>query len=392
VAEIYSFDLLAAALLVWMGLSPYGLIVSPSLMGIILGVRPSTGLFLFPLYIYFWQYHFRNKNISLRATLFFHAPAVIIVLTWLAPLLIKSGGFEGYLALYRTHNPVEKISVLQSIYRFSSYIITIVPTVLIFFIASIIKKSKREELQDILNRDASHQQLNILNVWIWPALIFFLLVHYSKGYLLINIIPIFMLCLFVLKDIRLRKIFMAIICSIQIIYFCFIPYHKPDPDIYLAPAKRNINIIGVWYERTRSEYQMSRSHIVALQNCHDFIAEVAESVVLLVGDKKYLFIDPTVRVSPRALQAHYPKIEITKYLPLLSDQYGYHHDRIQEARTDIHSMLAEAMIISRVDFIEKYLTDINIEFYKKDNNWGAFFVSGEDAAELKERYHQLFAR
>jgi len=392
VAEIYSFDIFASVLLVWMGLSPYALVVTPALMGLILGIRPSTGIFLLPLYIYFWQKHFRNGSISLKATFFYHAPALIILLSWLAPLLIRSGGIDNYLQLYSTSNPVENITVLQSMFRFSSYLITILPIVLVFYIAAMVRRNRAQKLFDILNEDFEDNQLFFLHWWLWPSLIFFIFVHYSKGYILINIIPIYILSLLLLKDVRLRKIISVTLIIVQIVYFCFVPYHNPNTQIYISSVQRKISAIQVWFERTTSEYFMGREHIVALQDCHDLIAETAEDVVMLVGDKQYLFFDPTVIVSPRAVQAHYPQMEITKYLPSFANQYGYHHERIQEARSGFSSMLTQSMIISRLDFIEEYLSDIKIELFKKDKNWGIFFVSAEEAPKLSARYSQLFGR
>ncbi len=392
VAEIYSFDLFASALLVWMGLSPHALIVTPSLMGLITGVRPSTGFLLLPLYIYFWQKHLKNKSISVRSALFYHSPAIIIILSWLAPMIIVSGGIESYLQLYVTNNPVEKITVLQNIFRFSSYMLLLIPPILIFLSAAIIKRNKAQGLIDILNEKSEKYDLSLLYWWLWPSLIFFIFIHYAKGYILICIVPILILVVFTLRNIGRRKRLLVITIFFQIVFFCVFPFNYPNPEIYMSPGQRQINLLEIWYERTTSEYLMSRSHIEALQECHEIIADAAESIELLVGDKNYLFFDPTVNVSPRAMQARYPNIRITKYLSSARDEYGFHYERIQEARRGLTSMLSAAMIISRIDFIEEYLSDLDIVLYKKDDIWGIFYISEEEAPRLTERYNKLFAR
>ncbi len=280
----------------------------------------------------------------------------------------------------------------KSLYRFSSYIITIIPIVLIFFIAAFIKRNRAQKLVDTLKNEILNRDFYFLHWWLWPPLIFFVFVHYSKGYILINIIPILILSFLLLKNQNLRKIITAAIVFSQILYFCFFPYNNPDPEIYFSPVQRQLDVFEIWYERTTSEYLMGRSHIVALQNCHDFISEAAESGVLHAGDKKYLFVDPTVIVSPRAIQAHFPQMEITKYLSSSADQFGYHNRRIQEARFGLIPMLSEAMIISRLDFIEEYLNDIDIEIFRKDKHWCIFFISEKESPKLSARYNQLFAR
>jgi hypothetical protein len=277
-------------------------------------------------------------------------------------------------------------------YRFSSYLITILPIVLVFLVADMVKRNRAKKLFDILYEDSSPNQLVFLHWWTWPSLIFFIFVHYSKGYILINIVPVFILSILLLKDTRLRKLISVAAIIGQVLYFCFIPYRNPNPQIYFSPVHRQLSPLQVWFERTTSEYFMGKEHIVALQDCHDFIAEIAENIVMLVGNKQYLYFDPTVIVSPRAMQAHYPKLKITKYLSSSLDHYGYHHQLSQEARSGFTSMLTESMIISRLDFIEAYLSDIKIEFFKKDKNWGIFFVNEEETPKLAARYNQLFGR
>ena len=77
--------------------------------------------------------------------------------------------------------------------------------------------------------------------------------------------------------------------------------------------------------------------------------------------KKYLFIDPTIIISARALQAQYPDISFAKISPRLSSVYEILHNLDLKRERSLKKILANAIFLSRKDFVDNYLQKINME-------------------------------
>jgi hypothetical protein len=392
VPEIYAFDLLLGSSLVWMGLSPYALIVTPSLMALGSGVRPSAALFLMPLYFYFWYVHLKQKSVSYQTAVFYHLPAVIILMGWIGPLVINAGSIGGLWHLYQTNNPMEKISIWQSMFRFSSYLAYLLPAVLLALIGLAFQKQTlfNQELVDRTYLDL--HKVRLLNLWLWPAVLFFIFIHYSKGYLLICMMPLLFLLFMGIKNILLRKRLLFFAVLSQAVIFLLQPFHYPDPQVYFNPSERRMNYVRVWVERSLSEYAMTRSQIYALQDCYDFIEPLTDHVLILMKQKRYLFIDPTVMISTRALQAMFPQNYFSKLLTGERNRFGSHFENGQEALSDVRDMIRRAVIISRTDFVRKYLQIITVEVLAENDRWTAFTVDGKDIIRLEKIYNELFLR
>jgi len=109
VSEIYAFDLFFSAAIAYPILSTRLVLLTPALMAIGCGIRPSSAVLLLPLYVYFWCQYFRKKTVSVKTIIISHMVAVVFLLLWLIPLISSAGGLHNYLQLYHMYNPIENI-------------------------------------------------------------------------------------------------------------------------------------------------------------------------------------------------------------------------------------------------------------------------------------------
>jgi hypothetical protein len=396
VAEIYAFDLFFGSFLVYLGLSPHKILFTPVLMAIAAGIRTSSPVLLFPLYIYLWQRQWKTQTVRLRMLILSHIAGIVFILIWLFPMITSAGGLSAYLGLYQTHYPVENISLLQNIYRFSSYASFIVTPLFIFWIGLLFTKGDRiwNSLRTVIEEHKA--LLKILIWWLLPPLAFFILVHYSKGYFMLCVAAFLVLGIILRTEFSSRKILLLIPIVLQTVFFLWMPFHLPDPQIKFAPGKRQLDPVRIWMERTGSDYLMARSRLGDQSACYQTIEKgvslLKKEKMSLRPRKEYLYLDPNCIVSVRALQAQYPDIKFTKYLIRWPAKYGFHQGLQAEARDNFLDMLLKAIIVSRTGFIQEYLTGLDIHAAKDENTWTYFTIDAKDAVELAAAYRSLFGR
>ncbi|MFQ5585067.1 MAG: hypothetical protein ACE5GL_11580, partial [Calditrichia bacterium] len=185
VTEIYAFDLFFGITLLGLGLSPRAIYATPFFMGFFSGVRPSSAVLLLPLYIFLWYRQIKSKKLSAPHVAAAHLVGIAGALLWVIPMIRSAGGLNQYLSLYSTNYPVEKISLLQNWYRFSSYFLFLIIPCLVLFVYKIIQKYYRKNsrwqqgLPGIQNIPGEFTSLMFW--WLIPPLLFFVFFHYSKG-------------------------------------------------------------------------------------------------------------------------------------------------------------------------------------------------------------------
>jgi hypothetical protein len=311
-------------------------------------------------------------------------------------MIASAGGLSTYMGLYQTHYPVENISLLQNIYRFSSYASFIVTPVIIFWI--ILLCTKGEGIWNGLQTAIEEHKalLKILTWWLLPPLAFFILVHYSKGYFILCVPAFLVLGIILRTEFSRRKILLFTLIILQTVFFLWMPFHLPDPQTKFAPGKRQLDPVRIWMERTGSDYLMARSRLGDQSACYQTIEKgvslLKKEKMSLRPRKEYLYLDPNCIVSVRALQAQYPDIKFTKYLMQWPAKYGFHQGLQAEARDDFLDMLPKAIIVSRTGFIQEYLTGLDIHAAKDENTWTYFTIDAKDAVELAAAYRSLFGR
>ncbi len=395
VPEIYAFDLFFSVLVILIGLSPRAIYFLPFVMGFLAGVRPSSGVLLFPVYLYLWYRQFKSPSFSGRKFWLAHLAGLVGLLLWLVPLVQSAGGFSQYLNLYRTNNPMESLTLLQNWFRFSAFAVFLALPYLLtgLFLLPVFFRKKERSFFSFSTPEADC--LPLLLWWLLPPLFFFLFVHYSKGYFLICALPFFALPGLVSLPRSLKRFLFSAIVGIQTLVFVAAPYVTPDIQVYFAPRVRTLSLPQVWWQRLRSVYLPSRSHLQATQENYRLFSQslrrLEQNAFVADRNENFLFLDPTFPLNVRSLQAKFPQYRFTTMSYTRQNLYLCYRGIEQEICSDFAGMLARAYIFSRSDFVNRYLADIpkRVQIAGKIT---VFTVGDSAAAALADRYREFFRR
>lgn len=355
--EVYSFDLVLSASLVLLGTNKKAIYLTPILLALGSGVRQTSGLLLFPLYIFLWWQKIRAKEISWGKLTAFHLVGIFFFLVWFLPMINSAGGLKEYISLYKTNSPLPNINLLQNIFQFSSYCFFVLTPLLIISLSLLYKKI------NIFSFAQTDKNLILLfAVWLVPSLLTFILFTYHKGYFLISVIPLYAFVGIFIERELLNKIIIfiviAIVIAIEILFFVTIPFRELPIVSILSPEKRNNNLAVIWVDRTFSPYLMSASRIYyqdqMIKELSNHIMEQKASTV---------FLDPTIYLSARGLQIRFPEIRFFTmdfYHPgTIIDYKGLN----VSVKRGMYDLLKNSLLITRRDFFETNLKLlINNEF------------------------------
>lgn len=390
VTEIYAFDLFYSVALIGLCYSNRGIYLSPFFLGFFAGFRPSSAALLLPLYVFLWYRYIKAFNPTVRKIAISHLIGGLGFLLWFIPMIHTAAGLTNYIALYQTNNPVQNISLLQNWYRMSSFTVFMVIPFIIpvgFWILKQIKSGNQQ------TKSAADVSLPIDFIWmlLWwlaPPLLFFVLFHYSKGYYLLNAIPMFGLIILAVYKSRYKSWLLGTSILLQILVFTAVPYSLPDIQTYISRPQRSLNLAEVWLERTRSVFLMASSQIRTL----DQIANEFETASKEFDQQhEFIFLDPTFPISPRAMQAKYPQMKFAGFDYFAKDRYQVYAGLNTESKTGFESMLSNAIVASQNEFVIQYLVDIRIDVYHSEG-MTYYAVPAEESEKLADRYEQLFSR
>jgi hypothetical protein len=390
ITEIYAFDLFYSIALVGLCYSNRGIYISPLFLGFFSGFRPSSAVLLFPLYIFLWYRHIKSSRPSVEKIATAHLIGALGFLLWFVPMVSTAGGLKEYISLYRTHNPVQDITLLQNWYRMSSFTVFMLIPFIIPVIFWIIEKSKLAKLKSsqISNIRMPMDFVRMSLWWLLPPSLFFILFHYSKGYYLLNAIPIFGLIIFLVRRSRFKYWLLGSSIVLQILVFIAAPYSLPNVQTCISRQNRQFNLAEVWWARTKSVFLMASSQIRALDEIADEF-EIASSQ--FEGKGRFIFLDPTFPISPRAMQAKYPQLKFTAFSYSQEDRYQLYTGLITRNETGLKTMIGKAIIASRTDFVNQYLQDVSLKMYHSPAL--TFYTIKPQNLEITAiRYDSLFSR
>jgi hypothetical protein len=390
VTEIYAFDLFYSIALVGLCYSRRGIVLSPFFLGFFSGFRPSSAALLLPLYVFFWYRYIKAFNPSVRKIAISHLIGGLGFLLWFIPMINSVGGLTNYIALYQTNNPVQNISLLQNWYRMSSFtVFMIIPFIIpvgFWFLKQMRSGNRKAKSEASMGLPADFIRVSLW--WLVPPLLFFMLFHYSKGYYLLNVIPMFELILLVVRKGRYKSWLLGSSIILQILIFTAVPYSLPDIQTYISRQHRALNLAEVWWVRTKSVFLMASSQIRAL----DQIANEFETASKEFDQEHgIIFLDPTFPISARAMQAKYPQMKFAGFDYFAKDHYQLYSGLNTEPKTGFESMLSNAIIASRNEFVIQYLVDIRIDVCHSEG-MTYYAVPAEESEKLAGRYEQLFSR
>jgi len=397
-SEIYAFDLFLGIAGMYLGTTNRLIYFLPLLFAGAAGVRQSSPVLLIPLYCYLWFRFHRDNGIDMKKFLVYHFFGVVLCGAWFIPMIYSTGGFQGYLDLYVTNNPVEGTTLLQSIYRMASFCVYFCVQIVVVVAATLCipKTGKQQSPQATLYpvRDL-RSLLILLGLWIVPPFLFFLFVAYSKGYILLIAGGISIAtCLIMYRRAWGVVLCMALI-GMQTLFFLAYPCTSPDVEVFIASQYRTIKPLKVWRERMNSVFCMSQSQLRAQTALDRHLERIAKEMEQEKPggwyDARFLFIDPTSTMSARALQAKHPKTCFASLQLRKKNAYVTYGNLAYRERAGIDDLVSSSLIFSRTDFVRRYFAGAAIE-QKTFGEWTLFRFCSSSLEDGAQKYATLFLR
>jgi len=368
VTEIYVFDWFFASLILFVSFRKNSIYILPLIFAFFSGFRPSSGVLLLPFYFYlFWN----QKVINWGKLVGYFCLAIIIFFAWFFPLIYSAGGIHEYIALFSTNNPMESISLAKNIFRLSSIMLYfLVPflMILIFHKRTNYQQNKTEIIKILF--------------MILPPVLFFIFLHYSKGYALLIVTPLVLLLgIFIKKKYTLVIIFATIF---EIILFLFLPTSETSLESKLKPSIRKSGITQIWLDRTFSDYSLTLSEInLRDESINNLISAINSSEV------NRIFLGPTLSHFGRALQNYFPQKEI------LSINFKNYKSFVQFKNMEVNQISIDKIdknniLIVRKDFYNSYLQNFDMVF--SDSNLIILVQNKELLSTFEHVIDSLFVR
>ncbi len=301
VTEIYSFDLLFASFFGLLIISKprrriYGL---PILLAFGGGVRISSAAFFLPVCFYIlvkdWK-QIRNRRDIVVAVIF----ALFAFSFWFIPMIINSGGIGAYFALITKDYPFHRSVLTKNLFNFIQFnLFLLVPFSILIIYYFLTKREERdfEETSEI-------KKLNFTELYLWtfPALIFFLFFHYSKGYILLLVPQLLLIAGKRFGGAFKNRALISAVIIFEILMFLFLPFIQPDVNIYFKPTKKSLTLLEIFKERLLSDNLMSYNHIKIKAKEAEDVDELIEIARKKYPDKNSFFFDPTTADLARIAQ------------------------------------------------------------------------------------------
>jgi hypothetical protein len=229
------------------------------------GIRLTTEVFLFPVYLFVISK--ANKRTILLSLLCL----MISNLLWLIPTILLSGGFKNYQRMVFNQGLRASATAgfnFDPFFEISASLLQIITLPLLILLCTGIHKI-RIRSQEIF-----------LLIAILPALLFFLFIHFPKhGYLLVLVPTVIALSVSILRHLQYSPLLVSTVLSVSIIlnYFIFI-----KPPIYKKDEVKNEIAKAFIYEMT-----FPNNHVRNIQEerLRLFFTRISE-----IGSKKKLFV------------------------------------------------------------------------------------------------------
>jgi hypothetical protein len=402
--EIYSFDIFFSALIFYTGIQRNGIYFLPLLIALGAGVRQSSALLLLPLCFYLFYLKLKNKDIDWILLVVSIVPAVLAFLLWFIPMTNSTGGIAQYIELMKSRNNLRQSifsiglsGFVKNMVVIASYgFYVIIPAIVSFIIILIYKLSKKKKgssISDNTQSFATYSHFSItfieLCFWLIPPILFYLIIHNAKGYLLL-IFPIIIIvpAFFLFKKFFSQKELLIIIV-VQIAFFFLYPSTYPHYELNANYNYRKLSKVQISLIRLTSVYSMSYSHLNQLKTYYSEIDEIIKKTKF--NKNLYLLIDPTVVPTHRILQVIYPDITFVMIYQQYYDKYSIYQGISYTDYYGIENVLYSSAIITSNSFYNKFLKDFSDKSYSTEH-FTAFIPSTDKVKTIAEFYRNYFNR
>ncbi len=396
VTENYAFDAMIGSAVILLFLKarkrwwlPAGIVV-----GLALGVRGTSLLLLAPAYLYIVVSRFGKSEITIADLLLFVVGAVVGVAAWLPVVIGLEGGVDAYL---RSASNLSTSSDGTFVGNVAGFVITTAWTLNLgaIYLAVGGMRLIRSARSGRGNRRAGV----IMLLWIIPPSLFFLLVIYTKGYLLLILPALYLLmmrCIAAEPSQRTRRGIYATLMGTGLAVFLLVPYISPPPFTTLAPRNRSTgqrasSVIG----RTLSVYVPSLARIRAND------AQV-ESATVMIGrgvsvgrDSTLVVLDPAGRqfINARILQVYMPQVRFAEPGIRNDRMVTYFQGIDKEERFGDRAAFdrPRILLLTHAGLAEKY-RDLGGRPIGEDHYFAMLEFPASKGIALRARMEELFTR
>lgn len=352
VSETYAFDYFFSTALVFLLFDNKLIFLSPIVLALGAGFRQSSAFFLFPVYMWFWIAFISKKRARPLLALGSHFLAIILVALWLFPSAASLGGVTEYFRAPFVDSPFVKLGVAKNLVSFLSYVLPVSAVCVIIAAASIFayigKKPRFDSFEKKIFRIAA--------LWILPAIVFFVFVHYNKGYFLICYPAVFLAIAACARRGLIGKGIISALVVFSAAVFLFRPYVKPKTQIYFSSDERGISKLESAWERLNSFYSLGLKKIESQSRFYQSFDESLRILKSRGETSDGVLFEPSCGMKPRRLQPG--RGDIVLYEIDRQNFNGFNVYRGLDYRSEIglDSILRSVVIVSSREFFDRYVS------------------------------------
>ena len=411
--EIYAFDLFFSALVFYIGLQKNGMYILPLLIALGTGVRQTTGLLLLPLCFYFFYRKLKEKDIDWLLLGTSIVPSLLAFAIWFVPMTNSIGGVHKYIEYSTSNSPIPQGLITKGLwgfarnlagmfsYGFFGLIPSIISLIILLFYKIFRKKNQNviptEEGIPVMMKPGMkiNSQMSILKYqllyWLVPPILFFMVIHYAKGYLLLVFPFIFVIpaYLIIKKILNIKSLILILI--IQILVFLFYPYYYPSYEDNSNYDYRKLSKLETSLNRFVSYYGMSYSHLKRLGRFYKEIDTLLNDKNFPVSKRAYIFVDPSVVPNHRILQIIYPDRTFLKLNQTEPDSYVKFSGTNFYYRDDFESILGVSVILTSNSYYNRFLRNFSGTSLST-KNFTIFIPTNKNIGEIAGQYMKFFNR
>jgi hypothetical protein len=274
------------------------------------------------------------------------------------------------------------IGLLKNIVGFVSYAFTIFIPVYPLLIALLIKRK-------IIWIEKSKPLVYHL-FWLVPAMIFFMIGHYSKGYIYLIYPAMFIFYgLFYLKNFKSLKLLYATI-AVQLAFFLFYPYSQVSLDDRFRREMRQSSLVEVFWNRLNNGYLHTLSRLdfentinTSFDDCVGYLKKNHPNFVLFDGKSSMMTINAEA-------YKHQDLTFVTQKNFHHQDEYILQKKFKLEYRYGLNELYRKVYILCDKRMLPHYKDLVNV-VYVNDIHAVVKVKEGKEQ-EFEEYYEKLYAK
>lgn len=395
VTESYTADAFFSCLLVYSTLTARGRwwIAAGMILGLACGVRSTSPILLSPVILLIAWYRFKSSQLNASHVTLWLIGTVVGLAAWLPWVVWNEGGVANYLAALASlsHNSTGTfVGNVTGFVVFAGWSLNVGAVYVLLRIKHLVN----------IFRDTSLQTFSlplILLMWVVPPAVFFLLVLYAKGYLLLFLPALCIGLSLVISSeptVFRRRLFATVLMVGNMATFLLTPYSIPPIYTTLSTSHRSseqraASVIG----RTFSVYLPSLSRIHANNRQVGSALDMLGGYLRNAHAQTLVVIDPSARqfIHPRGAQFYFPEYY---FVELELEQKGnlYHGIEKSEFSTLESPFPMKHVVLLSQNGMDEFYKVPGLQRIASDNCVTLWEVPAASQRELRTRVYELFVK